>query len=59
MTRPRGTIEVRCTKCGWHFWVDALGQRMRLPFRCITTEGVDADIICTKCAGHTSPETKA
>lgn len=35
--RPRGTVEVRCSKpdCGWSFWVDALDKRLPGgPFLC-------------------------
>jgi hypothetical protein len=24
--RPKGTVEVKCQRCGWHFWLDCLSK---------------------------------
>lgn len=35
--RPKGTVEVRCHKCGWAFWVDCLDPLLPDgPFLCPT-----------------------
>lgn len=37
--RPKGTVEVKCSKCGWSFWLDALHPSLPDgPFICMSCE---------------------
>lgn len=38
--RPRGTVQVKCSRCDWEFWVEALDPRLPDgPFVCPTCKG--------------------
>lgn len=37
--RPRGTVQVQCSKCEWDFWLDPLDPQLPDgPFVCFTCE---------------------
>jgi hypothetical protein len=49
--RPRGTVQVQCHKCTWHFWVGALDARLPDgPFECDSCEkGLVFHAQCLDC----------
>lgn len=33
--RPKGTVEIQCSKCGWWYWLDPLDPKLaNLPYVC-------------------------